>query len=153
MIDTRVRAVIIEKDQILLIKRIKKESTYWVLPGGGVEEGESHEETVIRECQEELGVEVLVEKYFDKVETVYLGKEQENIFFICKIIGGKVGTGVGPEYQEGDYYEGEHIPEWMSMEEFEENIILPEGIKEKILKIFGQKHQMFQETGLGSKDF
>ena len=138
MTDTRVRAVIIEKDQILLIKRIKKEGIYWIFPGGGLEADETNEEAVIRECQEELGVEVLVEKYFDKVETVYLGKEQENIFFICKIIGGKVGTGVGPEYQGGDYYEGEHIPEWMSMKDFEENIILPKGIKEKILSAFGK---------------
>jgi 8-oxo-dGTP diphosphatase len=136
MTKTRVRAVIIDQNRILLIKRIKKVSTYWVLPGGGLEQGETNEEAIIRECKEELGVDVFVEKYFDIVKTQYLEKDQENLFYFCKIIGGKVGTGNGPEFQEGDYYEGEHIPEWLSMEEFKEKDIKPEEIKDKILNLF-----------------
>lgn len=133
---TRVRAIIIDKDRILLIKRVKKTSVYWVLPGGGLEEGETHEETAIRECKEELGVDVSVLEYFDAVATKYLEQDQENLFYICKIIGGEIGTGEGPEYQAGDYYEGEHIPEWISIERFQEIDIRPEAIKDKILDLF-----------------
>ncbi len=135
MTTTRVRAIIIDQDRILLIKRIKKSSTYWVLPGGGLEHGETEEEAVTRECKEELGVDIAVEGYFDIIKTEYLGQEQENLFYVCKIIGGEVGTGDGPEFQGGDYYEGEHIPEWLSTEEFKEKDIKPDGIKEKISKL------------------
>lgn len=132
----RVRAIIIDKDRILLIKRVKKTSVYWVLPGGGLEKGETHEETATRECKEELGVDVAVLEYFDAVATKYLEQDQENLFYICRIIGGEIGTGEGPEYQEGDYYEGKHIPEWVSIERFQEIDIRPEAIKDKILDLF-----------------
>lgn len=132
----RARVIIIDQNRILLIKRVKKDSIYWIFPGGGVEDGETSEEAVVRECKEELGVDVFMKKYFDAVETEYFGQMHENRFYICKITGGEVGTGNGPEYQEGDYYEGEHIPEWLSKKEFEDNIIKPDGVKDKILKLF-----------------
>lgn len=132
MTKIRVRAVIIDQNRVLLIKRIKKDSTYWVFPGGGIETGETNEMALIRECKEETGVDIAVEKYFTTVKTKYMGQYQENLFYLCKITGGKVGTGAGPEFQKGDYYEGEHIPEWLSAKEFKEKDIMPEGIKDKI---------------------
>ncbi len=36
--------------------------SFWVIPGGGLEAGESDEECVIREMREETGLEVQVEK-------------------------------------------------------------------------------------------
>jgi 8-oxo-dGTP diphosphatase len=45
-----------KRDQVLLIKR--RDIPVWVLPGGGVEEGESAETAVIREMNEEIGVKV-----------------------------------------------------------------------------------------------
>lgn len=53
-------AVLITKnDKVLFIERIKvSEPMYYVLPGGGVEEGETPEEAAIREMKEELGVDV-----------------------------------------------------------------------------------------------
>lgn len=44
------------QDRILLIKRY--DIPIWVLPGGGIEEGEQPEEAVVREIREETGVEV-----------------------------------------------------------------------------------------------
>lgn len=51
-----VRAIVIENDQILLI-RYKDSKGYWyVLPGGGIKDGESLEEAFARETYEECGV-------------------------------------------------------------------------------------------------
>jgi len=41
--------VIIKDNKILLIKRTKKDSVYWVIPGGAVEENETREEALKRE--------------------------------------------------------------------------------------------------------
>ncbi len=131
----RVRAIIIDQDRMLFMKTIKKDTTYWFLPGGGVEEGETHEVALIRECKEELGVDVLVKEYFDIIKTKYFGWNQEHLLYFCKIIGGEVGTGDGPEFQEGYNYEGEHIPEWLSREEIKDWDIKPDGIKERILDL------------------
>lgn len=43
-------------DKVLLIER--RDVPVWALPGGGIEEGESPEEALCREVQEETGLEV-----------------------------------------------------------------------------------------------
>lgn len=55
-----VRAVVIYKQQILCIRRLPGDSGggLYELPGGGVEDGESLFEALMREVQEELGVHV-----------------------------------------------------------------------------------------------
>jgi 8-oxo-dGTP diphosphatase len=55
-------AVLVIRDQsVLLIERIKAgRPPYYVLPGGGIETGETPEEAAKREMKEELGVEVSV---------------------------------------------------------------------------------------------
>lgn len=53
----RSSAIIIKDNKILLIHRKKEGKEYWVFPGGGVEEGETHEETILREVREETGLQ------------------------------------------------------------------------------------------------
>lgn len=53
---------------MLLVEcRMPDERPFWVLPGGGREEGESDAEAVAREVREELGVEVEVGRVLDDV--------------------------------------------------------------------------------------
>ena len=54
---TRYQAAIMIGSQILLIRHEEHNHgrTYWLLPGGGREDGESEEECVIREMREETG--------------------------------------------------------------------------------------------------
>ncbi len=49
---TAVRAIIIEEEKILMVR---SGSGYYKLPGGGVEEGESLKEALLREVAEETG--------------------------------------------------------------------------------------------------
>ena len=52
--------VIIENDEkkILKVKQEHPERTVWMVPGGGIEEGETAAEAVIREMKEETGLTV-----------------------------------------------------------------------------------------------
>lgn len=55
------RAVIIRDGQILLLRKGGDDrGERYVLPGGAQETGESLEQAIIRECQEEIGAEVEV---------------------------------------------------------------------------------------------
>ena len=46
------------RGEILLIQQSKKNSQYWLLPGGGIEFGETSEKALKRELKEELDLDV-----------------------------------------------------------------------------------------------
>ena len=54
----RIRAgvILLEDSCIALIKRVKRGRTYYVIPGGGLDDGEYSDEAAIREAYEELGI-------------------------------------------------------------------------------------------------
>lgn len=58
----RVAGILIHDGKILLVKHEKNNETYWLLPGGGIEYGESVENALIREFQEEVGIDIKVGK-------------------------------------------------------------------------------------------
>lgn len=53
----RVSAILRREDRILLIRQQKGDREYWLLPGGGVNGGESLIEALRRELTEEVGLE------------------------------------------------------------------------------------------------
>ena len=82
--NTRVCAIIVQGQTLLLIHRVKGGREYWVFPGGGLEEADgSPENGLQRECLEELGVEVEVGLLF--AEDVFDGpNEKQHQFFTKK---------------------------------------------------------------------
>jgi len=49
------RVLVVQDDKILLVKE-SVGGTWWALPGGGVDHGETVESSLVREIEEELGV-------------------------------------------------------------------------------------------------
>ena len=72
--------------KVLLVKR--RDLPVWVLPGGGLDQGESPENGVIREVEEETGFQVEVIRQIAEYLPVNR-LTQKTFFFECKIIGGK----------------------------------------------------------------
>ncbi|MCC2377300.1 NUDIX domain-containing protein [Bacillus wiedmannii] len=118
MIRNRGGAIIVQEGKIALIKRIREGETYYVFPGGGIEEGETAEEATKREIYEELGVHIKVEHLIAKVE--YKGTEY---YFNAYIIDGVFGSGKAEEFKMKD--RGSYIPLWLPMHELEKVSIKP----------------------------
>lgn len=66
-----VRAIIFKDNQLLVIKRNKFGTQYYTLPGGGVDLGETTEQALLREMQEETGIRL------GKVRPVYIEQAGE----------------------------------------------------------------------------
>lgn len=68
-----VAALIWDKDRFLICQRPKDKgcALLWEFVGGKVEPGESHEQALVRECREELGIQVSVGNEFMDVTHEY----------------------------------------------------------------------------------
>ena len=58
----RIRAagILVKEDRILLVRHEKNGKSYWLLPGGGVDFGESVADGLKREFREEVGLDIQV---------------------------------------------------------------------------------------------
>ncbi|MDA1883293.1 NUDIX hydrolase [Bacillus cereus group sp. BY105LC] len=127
MTRNRGAAIIVQEGKIALIKRIREDETYYVFPGGGIEEGETPEEATKREIFDELGVHIKVEHLIAKVE--YKGTEY---YFNADIVGGVFGSGKAEEFEMKD--RGIYIPLWLPIYELEKVNIKPYEVVESILE-------------------
>lgn len=79
------RAIVLQDGKILLTHELN--SGWWLLPGGGMEEGETPETCVIREVEEETGVIVRPLKHFLTMHEYYEECRYTGHFFVCEVIG------------------------------------------------------------------
>lgn len=116
-----------------VIKR-KDYQEYYTFPGGGLEEGETLEDGVIREIKEEFGINVEVVKKLYEMKSEKFN--QKEYFFLCKYIDGKFGTGEGPEFSNDPKYidSGKFLPEIISKEKLKEITLLPTEIRDKFVQ-------------------
>jgi 8-oxo-dGTP diphosphatase len=75
---------------VLLIQR--RDIPVWVLPGGGIEEGELPEQAVCREIAEESGCQVEIVRKIAQYEPRNK-LAQRTHFYECRIVGGHLSTG------------------------------------------------------------
>ena len=120
------RVIILKDDEVLLIKRVKNDRTYYVFPGGKAEVGETPEMTAMREAYEELGVQVELGECF---QTVFFS-EVRQYYFLATIVGGELGTGQAEEFTTG---EGTYELEWLPVEELNKYPIIPTEIVNRLM--------------------
>ena len=80
-----------DKGQVLIDQRLSEATMggLWEFPGGKQEEGELVEETIARELQEELGLEVAVARELISLDNYYNSNNYHFKVHICKIISGE----------------------------------------------------------------
>ena len=125
--------IIIHNGKVLLHKR--KSADYYALLGGHVRIGESSQDTVKREMQEELGKEIEITGYISTIENFFEMKESKyhEIMFIHKIeftdeadkkIEYTIKNVEGKDYLQY---------EWLDLDKIEEYPLVPNAVKD-ILK-------------------
>lgn len=89
----RIRAagIVRRGEEVLLICHKKNGEEYWLLPGGGVDFGESLSEAVEREFMEELSVKVLAEDLSFVSDAIEPSGDRHivNVVFFCDHISGE----------------------------------------------------------------
>ena len=79
------RAIIVNDGKILLTHELQ--SGWWLIPGGGLEEGENPETCVIREVEEETGLIVRPLRQFLVMNEYYEEYRYTGYFFVCEVTG------------------------------------------------------------------
>ncbi len=132
-----VKAIIIQDDRLLAIKKEDHEGVYYILPGGGQEQGETFHQTLKRECIEEIGQEVEIGDLILIRE--YIGKNHEHAafdydthqieyMFLSMIKGGStvIQNGINPD-------EGQIGVEWLPLSELLTYRLYPQHMREYLI--------------------
>ncbi|MCX2741833.1 NUDIX domain-containing protein [Pontibacter anaerobius] len=117
----RVRAcgICIQNSKLLLVRHGKTigNSAFWAPPGGGIQYGESIQDSLRREFEEETGLQVEVTRFLFVNEFLEEPLHAVEFFFEVKVVGGSMATGSDSEAAGGNQLI-EHL-EWLTAREIQ----------------------------------
>jgi len=131
----RVATVIVSENKILLIHRFFEDREYYVIPGGGREDGETIEQTAIREAKEETGLDVVLGKKLWELTNPKDGRQ--NVYFLVESFTGTLQLG-GAE-AENNSPSNSFTLEWHEVTEVPLLPIVPEIMKRLFVEAFCSK--------------
>lgn len=135
-----VRVVVLDKDnRILMVKQHHEDKDIWMVPGGGIEEGESSMAAAIREMNEETGMEVEIGRMIWHTEEVSNRGQRFVNFFLGRLKGGHLHLGADPEF------DSEHQVlrevKFMSREEIQEvEHLYPEYLRDEFWRFLNEDY-------------
>lgn len=102
-------------ENILMVKNKGEKSSYYTLPGGAVEQGETLEQAAIREVKEETGLEVEIDGIFSVSEAFFEERGHHAIFFTFtgQIIGGEINISIPDEIEEITWMEPQIVEDYI----------------------------------------
>ncbi len=128
----RIRAlgIVVKGDEVLLIHRNVHNQSYFVFPGGGVEQGETAEQGALREVYEEAGINAKLEKLVYRVTD----ENSEHNFYICSYISGELKS----EQEEGDELSSldSKLPSWNKIRDLASMKIMPLEVRDWLIEDF-----------------
>ncbi|MFD0679234.1 MULTISPECIES: NUDIX hydrolase [unclassified Paenibacillus] len=90
LLQVRVTGILVENEQILLVKQQVSNSRGWSLPGGRVEQGETLEDSIVRELLEETGLHTKVVKLLYLCDVPQANPSLIHISFLMQRIDGQL---------------------------------------------------------------
>jgi 8-oxo-dGTP pyrophosphatase MutT (NUDIX family) len=102
----RYQGAIIRDHHVLLLKQTEHASgrSYWQIPGGGIEPGETEEQCVQREMLEETGLSVQIDSLLLDEPSTPDAIYQRWKTYRCAILAGEARPGSEPEAEYADAY-------------------------------------------------
>lgn len=97
-----VRVIIMDdENRVLVVCQHHEERDIWMVPGGGIEDGEDTLQAGIREVMEETGLEIEMGPLLWHVEEVSGERGQRFVnFFMGRLVGGDMHLGIDPEFDD-----------------------------------------------------
>ena len=86
----RVTGILIENNEILLVKQKLSDKRDWSLPGGKLERGETIQQGIIREMKEETGLDTEVDSLLYLCDVSSSGNSLLHISFLLRRVGGTI---------------------------------------------------------------
>jgi ADP-ribose pyrophosphatase YjhB (NUDIX family) len=107
----RVAGILIRGNRLLLIAHKKNNEVYWLLPGGGVDYGESLHEALRREFEEELNVAIDVKDLVLVSDSIDPSGKRHvvNICFLCNYLGGDFVLGEDKRLHDFKFFSTEEL--------------------------------------------
>lgn len=163
-VNLRVSALAVHDGRLLLVEHKSFApgdpgipESYWILPGGGVERGETLEEAVRREMLEETGLGCEVGELLFVKELLYpnpgvplQGSRHHSLSlgFLCRVTGGELVTGKDPEFP--DDQQVILRTDWLPLDELHRYDLyppfLPEFVRRGVAEGFGPSGAEFFDS-------
>ncbi len=119
----RAVCVCFDDGRVLLMRRVKNGRRYTVLPGGGVEEGESPAEAAVREFQEETGLSGDVVEH---LATIQHADRRAHYFRLTTAAGAPV---LGDPEAASQTPDNRYQPLWVPIADLDDEPIVPAEAK------------------------
>lgn len=135
-----VRVVILDNEnRILMVKQHHEDKDIWMVPGGGIEEGESSLAAAVREMKEETGLEVEIDRLIWHSEEVSARGQRFVNFFMGRIKSGNLALGADPEFD--DDHQVLREVKFMSREEIQ-NVehLYPEYLRDEFWRFINEDY-------------
>lgn len=101
------RGIVVKGSQILISHEVN--TNYYLIPGGGLENGETLEMCCIREVREETGYIVKPVRCFLSINEYYGDRKYVGYYFICEVMGEGEQCLTESERERG------LVPEWIDV--------------------------------------
>ena len=123
--------IVIRDGKILVMRRIKKGKEYYTFPGGSVEAGETPEQTVVREVDEETSISATVKKY------IYYIKYDDGTnrhFFLCEYQNGEPKLrDDSPEAVRTKAGDNIYYPMWVNISDLPKLLLYPLEVRDWVI--------------------
>jgi 8-oxo-dGTP diphosphatase len=108
------RALVIHDGKLLLMERWRDGLHYFSIPGGGIEDGETPEQTAVREVAEETTISISIVR---EVVQLHVGDIVHHIF-LADYLSGTPHLAVDSEESHIAHTHNRFLPDWVDVAQF-----------------------------------